>query len=362
MKRLSLWSSALFTSVCLYLPHQAMAQEAEGPPPALVKIDQVKEELITEQIWVPGTVISRTDAQIAAEVEGRITWIAEVGTVVEKGALLASLDDTRLALALSQEKAEVQRWEASVGLLEKRLSRFASMATQNNLSQNEVDQIETDLEIARQSLKQAKAQQALTEYQISMSQVRAPFSALVVSRVKTIGEYIQPGQALLQIVDPTQVDVMARAPLSVVPFIENGMEVTVADPRHAERENVRAIVPVGNALSRMMEIRIGLRPGTFAIGSAVRVALPNSESHHGTTVPRDALVLRKSGAFVYQVDDNNEATQVLVTTGVGMGERIEVFGELMSDKPVVVRGAERLQHGQKVRFEDTDTLLTAKYP
>ena len=102
----------------------------------------------------------------------------------------------------------------------------------------------------------------------------------------------------------------------------------------------------------MMEIRVALKPNDFAIGSAVRVALPHSEKHLGTTVPRDALVLRKSGSFVYQVDEQDVAQQVSVTTGIGVGERIEVFGSVDTNSPVVIRGAERLKNGQKVRYED----------
>lgn len=351
-----------FMLVLTPLQYAQAQEEQEGPPPALVEIDDVKREMIAEQIWVPGTVISRADAALAAEVEGRITWLADVGDVVAEGDVLASIDDTRLTLTLKQEEAQVARWSASVTMLSKRLARIESMASTQNVSQNDVEATVAELEIARQELAQAEARKALTEYQISRSHVKAPFTAVVVARLQAQGEYIQVGQTLLQIVDPNRVDVTVRAPLSVIPFVENGMRVAVSDQRHTLEQAIRAIVPVGNARSRMMEIRVALKPGDFAIGGAVRVALPNSESHQGITVPRDALVLRKAGAFVYQVDENSEARQVAVTTGIGMGNRIEVFGDIISESPVVTRGAERLTAGQKVRYADAQTSLTAKMP
>lgn len=109
--------------------------------------------------------------------------------------------------------------------------------------------------------------------------------------------------------------------------------------------------------SRMMEVRVKLNPGDFAIGSAVRVALPHSEFHDALTVPRDALVLRKSGAFIYQVDEKKLAQKIAVTTGIGAGDRIEVFGEIVASNPVVVRGAERLKTGQQVRYLDRHEQL-----
>lgn len=127
-----------------------------------------------------------------------------------------------------------------------------------------------------------------------------------------------------------------------------------------KKDVIRAIVPVGNEVSRMMEVRVALTPGDFPIGSAVRVALPHSEYHQASTVSRDALVLRKTGTFVYQIDAEEQAIQIPVTTGIGLGDRIEVIGELDSDGKVVTRGAERLKAGQKVRYEKVVELV--KHP
>ncbi len=49
-----------------------------------------------------------------------------------------------------------------------------------------------------------------------------------------------------------------------------------------------------------------------------------------------------------------------MTTGVGMGDRIEVFGDVNPKRSVVVRGAERLRAGQKVRYNNERESLTAK--
>lgn len=335
------------------------AQEA---PPPLVEIDSVRQESIAQQIWVPGTVVSRTDAQIASEVAGRITWMAEVGQQIRQGEPLVKLDTTRLSLQLEQDEANIAKWESRVALLEKKRERFARMAKQNNVSEDQYDETLSELEVARQELAQAKVTHSLTDYQVARSIVRAPFDAMVVSRLQAPGEYTSVGQSLLQVVDPTSIEATVRAPLSVIPFIDQGMKVSVSDRTYTSDEIVRTLVPVGNATSRMMEIRVALTSHQFAIGSAVRVALPHSEAHRGVTVPRDALVLRKAGAFVYQINNNDEATQVAVTTGVGVGDRIEVFGDIETSSPVVVRGAERLRPGQKVRYENDTQTLTARYP
>ncbi len=338
----------------------ALAQEPPAPKPTLVEVDQILQQEIAEQVWVPGTVVSRVDAQIASEVSGRVIWMAEVGQRVNTGEVLIKLDDQRLKLSLAQDKANIAKWEARVSLADRKLTRFLTMAEQQNVSKDQLDETSAELEIARQELAQAKASKEMTEYQIAQSEVKAPFDTLVVERLQAPGEYIATGQTLMRIVNPTQVEAAIRAPLTVIPYVSDGLHVLVKNSEREVLEKVRAVVPVGNANSRMMELRVALKPSDFPIGSAIRVSLPHSEKHHGMTVPRDALVLRKTGAFIYQVNGDSEAQQVAVTTGIGVGERIEVFGEFEATHPVITRGAERLQPGQKVRLSGGDTMITAQ--
>jgi len=139
--------------------HSANAQEqTEEAPAALVTVESVKEEMIADQIWLPGTVVSRTDSNIAAEVAGRINWMADVGDKIEKGDILAQLDDQRLQLTLKQNTANITQWQSRVDLLSRKVDRFASMALKNATSKDQLDENKTELEIARQELVQAQYQ------------------------------------------------------------------------------------------------------------------------------------------------------------------------------------------------------------
>ncbi|MEC9481099.1 MAG: efflux RND transporter periplasmic adaptor subunit, partial [Pseudomonadota bacterium] len=70
---------ALFASSVSLSAH---AQDSNQPPPVLVQIDEAREQAISQLTWVPGTVLSVIDANFASEVDGRITWMADVGDVV----------------------------------------------------------------------------------------------------------------------------------------------------------------------------------------------------------------------------------------------------------------------------------------
>ncbi|WJG10992.1 efflux RND transporter periplasmic adaptor subunit [Aliiglaciecola sp. LCG003] len=346
-------SSLMVLLSCYLLAFESRAQQVEDEPtPALVEVDKVRAEMIAQHIWVPGSVLSRTDSDIASEVPGRITWLAEVGDMLEAGDIIAKVDDHMLQLNYQQNVANIAKWQARVTLLERKLQRYNTMVMQANTAKDQLDEVVSELEIAQQEFNQAKIDKKLTEYRLAQSNIKSPFKAMVVERLQSPGEYIAVGQRLARIVDIDNIEASIKAPLSSVPYISQGLEVVVKVGDRQSNQTIRSIVPVGDQSSRMMEIRVALKSGDYAIGEAVRVALPNSEYHHGLTVPRDALVLRKSGAYVYQVDSNLTARQIAVETGVGVGDRIEVTGLLNGHQPVVIRGAERLREGQKVRYQD----------
>ena len=81
---------------CL-LPAISWAQDAEQQAPAApVMVEQAQRDTFSATLWVSGTVISQNDARIAAETDGRITWVADVGSRIEKGQAIARIDAAAL--------------------------------------------------------------------------------------------------------------------------------------------------------------------------------------------------------------------------------------------------------------------------
>ena len=80
----------------------------------------------------------------------------------------------------------------------------------------------------------------------------------------------------------------------------------------------------------------------------MRVALPTDAPRQVLAIPRDALVLRRSGTSVYRVNGDNKAENVPVQVGIAAGDLVEVNGKLDPGDKVVIRGSERLRPGQDV--------------
>ncbi|RCU50908.1 MULTISPECIES: efflux RND transporter periplasmic adaptor subunit [Corallincola] len=324
---------------------------AETPPASVWVATSVSQQM-QAQLWLPGTVASRHDAEIAAEISGRLTWIAEVGTQVAAGDVLARIDDSYLALELAAAESAIVRLQAQLTFLDKKLERFTEVARSQGTSQNELDELTSSRDMAVQELVEANISREQIKHRLARTQVKAPYDGLVVSRVQQPGEYTEIGEDLLRLVQISTREVRIQAPLSVAAYLKVGDQVEVSYLNQSAMFAVRTLIPVGDQRSRTMELRLQMNDTDWPVGAAVKVALPNSQPMQVIAVPRDALVLRGKQRYVFSIDEEGAASRIEVSTGIAQGDLIQVVGELSAGQAVVVRGAERLQPGQKVKVEN----------
>jgi RND family efflux transporter MFP subunit len=321
---------------------------AQSAPPAPVVVDKARMDTFSAALWVSGTVISRHDARIAAETDGRITWVAEVGTLIGNGEPFATIDDTDLQLDLKDNLAQLESLQAQKRYQEINFKRLKQLTASNIGSVNERDEAQSQLDMTVQEIRRAEVTIARTQRRIDQTRVLTPFPGVVVERLAQVGEFVSRGTQVARLVDTENREIRAQAPLTVSTFIREGLEVTVEHDDKQFLTPVNRVIPVGDERSRMFEVRIAADNPAWVIGSPVRVALPNSDPRELVAVPRDALVLRGSEMFVLRVTPDNTVEKVNVDTGIGLGKLVEVIGDVSGGDRIVTRGAERLQPGQAV--------------
>lgn len=347
--RLGKSTSVALALLITVLPALAHAQMGG---PALVKVAVASIKDIASMTMVPGTVVSRNDARLSAEVPGRLISVADVGTEVTAGQVVAEIEDTTLRLQNSELQAQVTRAKAKLRFLESEEQRFNQLAESNLAAVTQLEQTRSDRDVARGDLEVARARLEQNEDQLARTRIVAPYGGIVVERLMTPGERVIEGSKVVRLVDQDHLEVITRAPLEYYGFVSRGQLLDLqAGARHAFGQ-VRTVVAVGDENTHQFEIRLDLDGNSFPVGQTLRISIPTSDSREVLTVPRDALVLRPEGQSVFVVDANNEAQQVRVTVGVGQGEHIEILGAVSPGDKVVIRGNERLQPGQAVSVMD----------
>ncbi|MGI9264809.1 MAG: efflux RND transporter periplasmic adaptor subunit [Gammaproteobacteria bacterium] len=343
------------------------ADAQDGPPPAPVKVVAAESLNMASTVLAPGTVVSLHDASIAAEIAGSLKSVAEVGDEVQAGDVIAAINDDDLQLQLQFADATIKRLEASLKYSNRQLDRQKKLASQNIAARNELDETESQRDMAEQELIQAKVSRKQIVLLIEKSRIRAPFGGRIVARFRDAGEYLSVGSEVVRLVDTNNIEIQAQAPITVARFLDEGTDVVIRDRDRSVISQVRAVIPVGDQRSRMIEVRIRLNEENWVIGSAVRVALPEAHPVQVVAVPRDALILRQNSTYLFKVNVDDTVEQVTVTTGIGSGSLIEVSGDVHDGDRVVVRGGETLRAGQSVMIASdkdektvTETLQLAK--
>lgn len=337
-------------------PIVAVPQDA---PPVPVEVSEALNQEMAPSVWVPGTVVSRNDARIAAEVPGQLTFVAEVGDQLGRGDVIARIDAQALELQLKNDQATIRRLEANLDYLDQQVARTRRLTEQQVVAANDLEELQSQYETARQELVQAQVGREQTEYRLERTRVRAPFAGRVVERLQQPGGYIGVGGEIVRLVDTERIEVRAQAPLSVAPHLRQGMRILVKGDQREAESTIRTVVQVGDERSRMFEVRVGIEGEPWIIGSPVRVALPSSSPQQVVAVPRDALILRSDNIYVFKVSEEGKAERVAVETGIGHASLIEVRGDVTAGDRVVVRGGERLRPGQTVEVADGDGTAPA---
>ena len=324
-------------------------------PPAerpVVEVGTVSVRPVSVESWIPGSIVSRSDARIASVIAGRVVWIAEVGTRVAAGEALARLDDTVARLRLEDLRAQVAHARAQQQFNSSQLERFNRLAATQVLSASQLEDARAQREMSTDDLTRVEAQLREVQYDIGQSVIRAPFPGVVTERFIQRGEYLQTGAATVRVVNTGDIEARATAALSLATNVHAGQSVTVRDHGIEKSGRVRTVVPVGDERSRQFEVRVSLGGPEWLVGTPVEVSLPSAAVRTVVTVPRDALVIRQNHSYVLRLTRTDTVEELDVTPGAGIADLVEVRGPLCAGDRLVIRGGERLAAGQAVRVVD----------
>ena len=209
--------------LALLISFQAVAQfDAQA---ANVRVAQASMQMIAAQTLVPGTVVSRNDARLAAEVTGRLLDVVDVGTAVTKGEMVARIEDTPLRLRRDELKAEVERSRARLGYLESEEKRYLTLAESNLAATTKLDETRSDRDVSRSDLQVAESRLAQAEDRLARTSIDAPFDGIVVQRLMMPGERVDTGNNVVRMVDQQHLEVIARAPLEYYSFVRPGQQL-----------------------------------------------------------------------------------------------------------------------------------------
>ena len=210
-------------------------------------------------IAVPGggTVRPRAEVDIAAEVGGRVVWVApafESGGRIREGQAVFRIDDADYRYRADQAQAdvavqqvEVLRVEEEARIARSQYERFARRrAAAAPAETGPLTLWQPQLQAARAVLERRRMAVAEAELALSRTVVRAPFDGVVRDEQLEVGQFVAAGQSVGRLYPSDAVDVvvpLSDADAALIPDLWN-LEAGDPDPRVA----VRVIAAYGDGI------------------------------------------------------------------------------------------------------------------
>jgi membrane fusion protein (multidrug efflux system) len=354
-------------ALCLALGLAACAEERPREIAAkAVTVTTVEMRDMEEAIEATGQLIARDKAQIAAEVDGRITDVVlEEGDWVEPGVLLLEIDPERRQLDFDNAAARLAEAQAMLVDAEREVRRVVQLHRRSVASQAQLEDAETALQTAQSRVAAARASTALTRRALRDASLRAPFAGRIAKRYVSTGEFVKVGQPLFELVSLDPIE--AEFHLAEVDSgrVQLAQEVTVQVAPHPDElfgGVVTVVSPTIDSRTRTLRVRAALpnpdgrlRPGLFA-----RVNVGLSRRENVMMIPEEAVLQRADGAVVFRLNGKGSVERRIVEVGVHEYGAVEIRSGLAMGDAVVTRGHADLADGSPVVVRNPDG--TARTP
>ena len=349
-------------------PGSASAQ-APATQAALVRVDKVRSEPLSQTVTVIGRLVARHEGVVAARVGGAIEHFnVRVGDRVEAGDVIASIEDALLLATraqaqgrLAETRARIVTAQAQLALARQETVRLAALkgtqATSKALYDDAVQSgviAVARVREAQAAMNTAQANLRVNEIDLRHAQVQAPYAGIILQRILEEGAYAQIGDAMVRMMSDTDMEIEADVPFGRLRGLTQGLKVQVTlDDGTVYAATVRAIIPQEDRRTRTRAVRFSADfadAAMLADGQIATVRIPLGEARTVISVHKDAVNRRGNKSLVYVVQ-SGVAKLRPVELGRALGTRFEVIKGLQAGELVVVRGNERLRPDDKVRID-----------
>ncbi len=319
-----------------------VAAEAATGTAAAVVVEAAKVKLgpVRRQIEAVGSLRSNESVVIRPEIAGRITEILFTeGQHVRKGTPLFRLDAAIVRAQLDQAKA-------SLVLSRANHERAEDLYRKGAGTQRARDE-------ALSKLQADEAAVALAQAMLDKATIRAPFDGILGLRRVSVGDYVNPGQDLVNLENIEALKVDFRIPEIYALYVQVGQRILVrldAIPDKTYEGSVYAIDPALDPNGRAIIMRALLpnSDGRLRSGMFARVTLVFEERQEAILVPETALVPINDDKFVFRVV-GDKAVLTKVEIGQRQQGQVEIVDGLGPDAIIVTEGAVKLRDGVTVR-------------
>lgn len=292
--------------------------------PKVVEVEEVQRKNIQQTISLIGTIKPQLSALLVAKSTGILDLVAQPGQVLQKGDLIAKIDNPEI-----EKNYELS--EASEKLAKTQYERILNLQKSGHASAYEV-------ETKKNTWIEAQKVMAGAKIELDKARVYAPFNGKVGVFKKHGGTHVNERDSIVSFYDPAQLRIEFDIPPTFIEYMKEGQPVRIAG-------NVYSLSHFQDMIdedTHMCPANINITCKKCFLGSSIDVDLVIQEKKQTLVIPFDAVLFRNDQTFVYTVEAD-KVVLVPVKLGIREKEQVEITKGLKPGDKIVVRGQSRLQ-------------------
>jgi len=311
-----------------------------------VRASPLSQLAIYPESAAPAVVVSLNNSPIAAQVDASVVDLpVRVGDSVKAGAVLVQLACRDFELERSRLQGERQATQAKLELSQWQLKQAETLAQQQTLPEEQVQEKRSQLAVLRGELAAHAARIESTERQMANCAVKAPFAGVVTERLIAVGQFASRGTPLVRLLDTSHPEISAQIPSRELLGLQQAKSLSFEHNGARFPLHLRSVLPSIRTETGTQEARLDFVGSPAEPGAAGRLLWQDSVMH----IPAELLVKRGEQMGVFINQNGNAHFQALPQAQNGRPAAIS----LPNDIQIVVTGQFALQDGMAIKVELT---------
>ncbi|WAC14365.1 efflux RND transporter periplasmic adaptor subunit [Dyadobacter pollutisoli] len=327
---------------------------------AAVETFTLQKHSLASSLQIPGELIAFQQVDLYAKVSSFVKKLhADVGTEVQQGQLLASMEAPELTSQLIGSESRLKSQEAIYQASKANYERLLETSkTPGTVSQNDLD---VALAKRNSDLAQLDAARS-TSKEITDTrnylEIRAPFSGVITARNVSAGAYVGPSGKgsefpLFTLVEQRKLRLVVSVPEAYTSYLKNKSEVTFKVKSLPNQSFPAKVSRLAGALdtrlrSQRTEMDVVNSDRKLLPGMIAEVSIPLTGDVNSYAIPKSAVLNSTQGTYVIKVVDQ-KAVWVPIKTGTSSDDKTEIFGDIKEGDTIVKIANEEIRDNAEVK-------------
>ncbi|MBL1213314.1 MAG: efflux RND transporter periplasmic adaptor subunit [Ignavibacteriae bacterium] len=306
---------------------------------------------------------AQKEVRLSFKVGGTLDKIyVRLGEAVQKGELIAALDDTDYKLNYEKAVSSQKNGEVQLTIARSNFNRIEKLYANNNVSLSEYEKVKAEFESAKSMVQTAQTQLSAAKNQLDYTKLTAPFNGTVSSILAEENEMTGAGMPVVLFATESNVEIKTAVPENIIRFIKKGQKVNITFSSIPNKVFVGQISEVGlsSQTASTFPLIISLTDESKKVlpgmSCSVQIPITSGTNLAGLIeVPFDAVAHDSEGDFVYVINSTEKAGVYRVERrDVLIGEYspagYEIKKGLKPDELIVTAGLSFMYDGRPVNL------------